>query len=305
MIASQRLASLPDLGLARGADGGERDDVDFRADPLGARDRLGGQRPQDRLEPVVARVVEMVGLGGGEQDSVDARAEDRGEARGPAGAEGAQHVGERVLEVAQRRGTGIQRGQRVDQHDLAVEPGEMIAEERAHHMRLIGLVAALHHRRHGARRDRVAFAERDRRESQRGRALEVARHQEPSGRQGGQRIDVVARPAQIGGEAFGDVARRVLVRLGVSVEAFRARRASPPTAARGPASRWRAASPAPIRRKSCRGAAGRAAIRRDSRRDRPRGSSFARPSRPRSRIRWSGEVAKCAASIAASAGRAR
>ena len=150
---------------------------------------------------------------------VDARAEDRGEARGPAGAKGAQHVGERVLEVAQRRRPGIQRRQRVDQHDLPVEPGEMIAEERAHHMRLVGLVAPLHHRRDRARGDRVAFAERNRREGQRRRALEIARHQEPAGRQGRQRIDVVARLAQIGGEAFGDVARRILVGLGVRVEA--------------------------------------------------------------------------------------
>ena len=40
---------------------------------------------------------------------------------------------------------GIQRRQHVDQHDLPVEPGEMIAEERLHDMRLVGLVAPLHH----------------------------------------------------------------------------------------------------------------------------------------------------------------
>ena len=190
------------------------------------------------------------------------------------GAEGAQHVGKRVLEVAQRRRPGIQGGQRVDQHDLAVEPGEMIAEERPHHMRLVSLVAPLHHRRHGARRDRVALAERDRRKRQRRRTLEVARHQEASGRQGRERIDVVARPAQIGGELFGDVARRILLRLGVRVETRRAPRAILPTAAREPRSRSREAFRAPIRHRTCRAAAGRAAIRRDSRRGRPTGSNF-------------------------------
>ena len=150
----ERLAAGPDLGLAGGADRGERDDVDLRPDPFGARDRLRRQRAQDRLQPVVARMMQMVGLGRREQDAVDARAEDRGEPRGAAGAEGAHDFGERVLEIGERGRAGVQRRQRVDQHDLPVEPGEMIAEERPHHMRLIGLVAALHHRRERAGRDR-------------------------------------------------------------------------------------------------------------------------------------------------------
>src|SRR5208337_5637881 len=95
----QRLAPLPDFGLARRADGGERDGVDLGADPLGPRDRPRGQSAQDSLEPVVACVVQMVGLGGGEQNPVDARPEDRGEARRAADAKGAEYVGEGVFEV--------------------------------------------------------------------------------------------------------------------------------------------------------------------------------------------------------------
>ena len=101
-----------------------------------------------------------------------------------------EHLGQRVLEVRERRRARIQRGQRVDQHDLAVEPGEMVAEERLDDVGLVGLVAALHHRRHRARDDHVAF-DRNRREGQRRRALEVAGHQEAAGRQGRERVDVL------------------------------------------------------------------------------------------------------------------
>ena len=147
----------------------------------------------------------------------------------------------------ERGGAGVQRGQRVDQHDLPVEPGEMIAEERPHDMRLIGLVAPLHHRRERAGCDRVAFAERNRREGQRRRALEVARHKEAAGRQGRERVDVVARLPQIGGEQLGDVARRVFVGLGVRVEAAEGRAPIGRERRAGRASRSRPASRAPIR----------------------------------------------------------
>ena len=79
--------------------------------------------------------------------------------------------------VGHRRRAGVERLQRIDQHDLAVEAGEVLAEERAHHRGLIGLVAPGHHRGERAVRDR-AFAEIERREGQRRRAVEVAGHQE-------------------------------------------------------------------------------------------------------------------------------
>ena len=94
----------------------------------------------------------------------------------------------------------------------------MIAKERPRHMRLVGLIAARHHRRERAGSNRCLVCERDRSERQSRRALEIARHQEPAGRQGRERIDVVARPLEIGGEQFGDPPRRVLAGLGLRVE---------------------------------------------------------------------------------------
>ena len=44
-----------------------------------------------------------------------------------------------------RAGSGIESLHRVDQHDLPVEPGDVLAEKRLHHMRLVRLVAPLHH----------------------------------------------------------------------------------------------------------------------------------------------------------------
>ena len=153
MIASQFLAVVADQRLARRPHRRQRDDVDLGADALGARDRLARSSAR-RISSSRSwlDVVQMVGLGRGEQDAVDARAEDRGERRGAAGAKRAHHLGQRVFEIAHRRRAGIQRAERVDQHDLPVEPAEMVAEERLHDMRLIGLVAPLHHRRERSRR---------------------------------------------------------------------------------------------------------------------------------------------------------
>ena len=92
----QALAAVADLGFARRAHRGERDDVDLGAEPFGARDGAAGHQLQRRLEPVVVGVVQMVGLGRGEQDAVDARPEDRPEPRGAAGAEGVHHAVERA-----------------------------------------------------------------------------------------------------------------------------------------------------------------------------------------------------------------
>ena len=240
---------------------------------------------QDRLQPVVALVMQMIGLGRGEQDPVDAGTEDRGEVRRASGAEGAHDVGERILEILDRRRAGIERRERVDQHDLPVEPGEMIAKERPRHMRLIGLVAARHHRRERAGSDRRVVAERNRREGQRRRAGEIAGHQEPAGRQGRERIDVVARPLEIGGEQFGDAPRRVLVGVGLRVEAdqrrapwFRERRAGGRLACG-----QRFARPCRVALVEERQV--EQPFARDNRRYRQSGSSAARPRRKRSRTR--------------------
>ena len=155
---------------------------------------------------------------------------------------------------------GIERGERVDQHDLAVEAGEVIAEERPHDHRLIGLVAARHHageRAHGL----VRRSKAERREGQRRRAGEVARHQEAAGRLRRQRRAVGAAGEQVLGVEPRQLARGglvVLARLGRA-----ASRASNAAAVRAAARRfgrrrWR---PPTTRDSPCRAAAGRAAIR--------------------------------------------
>ena len=50
----------------------------------GPRDGAIDHAPQDRLQPVVARGMEVVGLGGREQDAVGARAQQRAEEGPPA-----------------------------------------------------------------------------------------------------------------------------------------------------------------------------------------------------------------------------
>jgi len=91
---------VADLGFARRAHRGERDDVDLGPEPLGPRDGAPGHQFERRLESVVVGMVEMVGLGRGEQDAVDARPEDRPEPRGAAGAEGVHDAVERGVEIA-------------------------------------------------------------------------------------------------------------------------------------------------------------------------------------------------------------
>ena len=87
----------------------------------------------------------MIGLGSGEQDAVDARAHQHAGEAVPAGAKTGEDRRERVFEVVQRRRSGIERRKGIDQHDLPVEPREVLAEERPHHRALIGLEAPLHH----------------------------------------------------------------------------------------------------------------------------------------------------------------
>ena len=149
--ARQRLAVPPRLAFARRADRRHRQHIDLRAAKLGARHGPAGEPGEDRFEPVVALLVEMVGLGGGEHDAVDARGEQaRPQAVRP-GSETFEDLGHGALEIGHGGLTAVQRREHVDQHDLAIEPREMIAEEGPHHMRFIGLVAPLHHRPERAR----------------------------------------------------------------------------------------------------------------------------------------------------------
>ena len=95
------VAPAPDRRLARRPHRGERHHVDLGAGEFGARDRPFGDAGEDAFEPIVARVVEMIGLGGGEQDAVDARAKDAAEPGAASGAEAIEDRGQRIFQVAQ------------------------------------------------------------------------------------------------------------------------------------------------------------------------------------------------------------
>ena len=130
------------------------------------------QFPEDRLQAVVIAVVEVVGLGRGEENTVDPPGDETGQPASPADAEGGKDRGERGFEIGERRRSGVQRLQRVDENDLAVEAREMIAKERTHDGVLVGGVAAGHHRAERTRRaafGRCAAARRSAPASRRGR----------------------------------------------------------------------------------------------------------------------------------------
>ena len=112
--------------------------------------------------------MQVIGLGGGEQDAVDARAHQFARQVVPAGAEAGEDRRERVLQVVQRRRAGVEGGERVDQHDLPVEPREMLAEERTHDRVLISLEAPLHHGPQRLQRGRSVVGQLQRRKGERG-----------------------------------------------------------------------------------------------------------------------------------------
>ena len=60
--------------------------------------------------------------------------------------EAIQDPRQRRFEVGQRFRPGVERRERIDQHDLAIEPREMIPEKGTHHDVLVGLVTPHHHR---------------------------------------------------------------------------------------------------------------------------------------------------------------
>ncbi len=93
----------------------------------------------------VLRVVQMVGLGRGKQDLLHPlAAKDRGQKAIAPGAEGGQHLGHGAAQILHRLRALMDRPQHIDQHDLPVDPGEMVAKERLHDARFVGVVAPLH-----------------------------------------------------------------------------------------------------------------------------------------------------------------
>ena len=130
----------------------------------------------------MAGVVDVIGLGRGEEHFFDPRREQAGEPGIATDREGRERLAERRLEIGKRCRAGIERRQRVDEHDLPVEPGEMLAEERHHHDPLIGLEALRHQPGERARHRLDTGRKIERCEGQRRRAVEIARHQEAPGR---------------------------------------------------------------------------------------------------------------------------
>ena len=108
-------------------------------------------------------------------------------------------------------GPALSAVERIDHDDLAVEAGEVVAEEGPHDGVAIGLVAPRHHVGERACRALVAVFQAERREGQRRRIVEVAGHQEAARRLGGEQAAVGAAGAQIGGEDVGQLARQRLV----------------------------------------------------------------------------------------------
>ena len=197
-------------------------------------------------------MVQMIGLGRGEQDAVDPRPEQAAEQRAAADPEAIENSGKRGFEIVQRFRSGVERRERIDQHDLAIQPREMIAEERAHHHVLVGLVAPHHHRPQRSLGRRAVDRHIERREGQRRRTRKIARHQEAAGRQQAHGEAFVAAGAQIIGEQPRGRQRRLFV-----LAALR-RSASPRCACHGAASlrarplaRQREALAPTIARSSC------------------------------------------------------
>ena len=210
--------------------------------------------------------MQMIGLGRGEHDAVDTRREQARPQAVRSGPEAVEDLGHGAFEVGDRRLAAVQRGEHVDQHDLPVEPREMIAEEGPHHVGLIGLVAPLHHGEERAARETLLALRVERREGERRRAFEIARHEEASWRQRRQRVSVGAGVAQIGLEQIGKSLAPASRRRAPPDRPRRVPRANPSPPPSGSPRRSARAPSATTPHSRAGAAAGRAAIRRGSRR---------------------------------------
>src|SRR5690606_14691531 len=123
--------------------------------------------------PVVAGVVDVVGLGGGKENAVYPAREGAQQRIGFALAETGQYGAEGRFEIAHRSGPGIERAQRVDKHDLPIQPREVVAEEGADDPILVGLVTLLQHAVETVAAN-IAGGQGERGKGQGRRALEVS-----------------------------------------------------------------------------------------------------------------------------------
>ncbi len=132
-----------------------------------------------------------------------------------------------MFQIFQRLRPAIDGLQRVDQHDLAVEPGEVIAEEGAHHDRLVGFETALHHGLIGALRRRAVSEADEGCKGQCRRAFKVAGHEKAAGWQHGERAFVRLAGFEIGRIGLRHVAHHQLVSRRVRVYALGERQPFP------------------------------------------------------------------------------
>ena len=133
-------AAMGDDVFGGGAQGSDGHGAGFGACVIRATLRVGHERFHDACQPGVLGVVEVIGLGGGEEDLFDTLAEEElGQEGVPAGAEGGEDIAHGLAEVFDRLGSGMDRAQRIDENDLAVDPGEVIAEEGFDDFALVGL----------------------------------------------------------------------------------------------------------------------------------------------------------------------
>ncbi len=141
------------------------------------------RRPDDGLQPVVALVVQMIGLRCGNENAADAPLHEARQEIGAARAKAGKDFRQRPLQIGHSRRAGIHCLHGIDKDDLPVEPGDVLAEERLHHVGLVGFVTPLHHcgERAGTRLTRQSKVWQWS-EGKRRRTVKIARHQEAAGR---------------------------------------------------------------------------------------------------------------------------
>ena len=80
------------------------------------------------------------------KDAVETSPEERGQKRIRAWTEAGQHIRHGAFQILYGLRAAIDRLKGVDQYDLPIEPGKMLAEERLYDNGFVGLVTPLHHR---------------------------------------------------------------------------------------------------------------------------------------------------------------
>ena len=105
---------------------------------------LAQKRLHDGGQRAMLCVVQMIRLGRSKENFLHLLAkQDRAQPTAVAGPECAQNIGHGLAERVKRLRPGMDRPQRINQHDLAINAAEMVAKEGFHDFGLIGLKAPL------------------------------------------------------------------------------------------------------------------------------------------------------------------